>query len=229
MVSEICTALTIVSLLPAYDSLAEIELYFDVRGKETEEKLIRALVGTREHWKWIDAKLSSSFPKLEVLTLRLEDNHDKAVIHEEFQDYNNPLARQEIAFVHENTGNGFNEGLTLFRRKTAEFECDHGCQQVGVTHPMRLCKFHDGPLQIDPERDFLEVFGMFFAETMMQLRAQDKIQVTNEVSLFKCDSVGSDYSLKRFSMLLGMRTLTRSRSRSRNQSQRTDFGLKMIL
>ena len=34
---------------------------------------------------------------------------------------------------------------------------------------------------VDPDVEFLEVFGKFFAETMVQLRAQKKIQVLNKV------------------------------------------------
>ena len=85
MVNEICTSLTLLTFLPPSlcPNLREIELYFDVRGEDTEERLMRALVGTREHWKWIDTKFSSTLPALKMLTIRLEDNSVDATIGED--------------------------------------------------------------------------------------------------------------------------------------------------
>ena len=51
-----------------------------------------ALVGTREHWKWIDTKFSSTLPALNMPTIRLEDNSVDAMIGED----DRPSIREEI-------------------------------------------------------------------------------------------------------------------------------------
>lgn len=195
MVTEICAALTIISLLPRYHSLHEIELSFDVRGEETEEKLMRALVGTREHWKWIDQKLASEFLHLHTLTIRFEDNCGECIIHDDFQNFDS-AASQAIPFDSEDD---ITDGPTQLRRKLVEFECvHHGDEQTWVTHPMQLCQFHDAPISIDPEQDFFkDVFAVFFAETMVHLAYHRKISVINGVSLirpiFECTNGYNDF------------------------------------
>ena len=79
------------------------------------------------------------------------------------------------------------EGLKLFRCEDVQLRWlkstgQSQCLNIPSTHPMRLCRFHHPPIDIiDPDVEFLEVFGKFFAETMVQLRAQKKIQVLNKV------------------------------------------------
>lgn len=185
MVNEICTALTVVSLLPAYGSLSEIELYFDVRGEVTEEKLMRALVGTREHWGLVDQKLAFAFPQLSAFTIRFEDNYAEGNNQVHFQQPDHFTTHRSIAFDTNDTEHGTNQETSGFRQKEVNFDRFKSERCVSVTHPMQLCKFHDETILFDPSLDFFEdIFVAFFGETMVLLRDQDKLNVITEVSLF---------------------------------------------
>ena len=150
--------ITLLTFLPPSlcPNLREIELYFDVRGEDTEERLMRALVGTREHWKWIDTKFSSTLPALKMLTIRLEDNSVDAAIREDDKS----TIREEIQSDYE-TG----EGLKLFRCEDVQLRWlkstgQSQCLNIPSTHPMRLCRFHHPLIDIiDPDVEFLEVLG----------------------------------------------------------------------
>ncbi|CAL1708282.1 unnamed protein product [Somion occarium] len=75
--SQIHTTLTLVSFLPRTSSLKEIELTFDVHGKQCMGSLLPILLASEAHWVATDRTLALEFSGLKALSIKFVDNVHK--------------------------------------------------------------------------------------------------------------------------------------------------------